>query len=140
MSECFRTPSPCGDSLFKRESVFFFFIPPLEEEVDSTAHQAVEDGGVLWSANVLCKHCTRCLGNSLPLRGLPLQEGECYISIFQLFSFSIYYLNDTFKRIPYIFIFEPDYSYSLFTQIICSCIISFAPSGGKMLRSIQFYP
>jgi len=42
MSECFRTPSPCGDSLFKRESYFsyfqwftkaFFKIPPLEEDI-----------------------------------------------------------------------------------------------------------
>ena len=37
-------------SLSKRES---FVIPPLEEEVDSTA-SAVEDGGVLFSSHVFC--------------------------------------------------------------------------------------
>ncbi|MBQ3122061.1 MAG: hypothetical protein IJC08_05620, partial [Bacteroidaceae bacterium] len=61
-----------------RGRVFYFFIPPLEEEVDSTA-TAVEDGVVLKFAMCFMLACTRCSGNSLPLRGLPLQEGECFI-------------------------------------------------------------
>jgi len=42
-------PPPAGTPS-SRGRVLFFYIPPLEEEVDSTAHQAVEDGGVLGSA------------------------------------------------------------------------------------------
>jgi len=49
----FQTPSPFGYSLLsKKES---FVIPPLEEEVDSTA-SAVEDGGVLFSSHVFLLH------------------------------------------------------------------------------------
>jgi len=39
-------PPPAGTPS-SRGRVLFIFIPPLEEEVDSTVHQAVEDGGVL---------------------------------------------------------------------------------------------
>ena len=61
------TPSPCGHSLFERENVIYqqfsmIYIPPLEEEVDSTQ---VEDGGVLIFYLLVYS------GNSLPLRGLP---------------------------------------------------------------------
>ena len=64
-------------SLSKRESCI---IPPLEEEVDSTA-SAVEDGGVLFSSHVFCSTIDFRTPSELFSRKkilVPLQEGQCF--------------------------------------------------------------